>query len=802
MATEKIADTRPSIKHQVLLARGAYDTLIEQPGKLYEGITAAQIAAMVVEPQAVSKSAAAFIIPSEYRHHDGRSHDQQRQLGRFRYLCFDIDTGNHTLEAVRDAFDAVFGKAGMMIYSSSSAREDRRKWRVIVPLKTAIIGGHDYTRATSEVHQLLYAAGIECDDALTRPAQPVYLPNVPPEHRGEDGAPIFYQHVLHRALPFEYFDSHIEQAAETRRKAEEHAAEQAAIERDRRAAQRAAQPSKGDDLDPVEEFNTRYAIADLFDKYGYTRQGASDQYRSPNQSSGSYAVKNFTTHWVSLSASDAGAGIGRSKDGYCWGDAFDLFCFYEHGGDMKAAVRSYGAELRAPQFTAPQDPLDDFEIVQKPTNNTVKPDRAADRDTANEISSAPKPNEISPPEPTSEISSDDWALPDGDDQPPEPQHWPTPLTQFDEAILPRREWVYGYDYIRKFVSVLASAGGIGKTSLTVVEALAISTGRGLLGVTVKQQCNVWVVNLEDPRSEIEMRTLAAMKHYQVTPEEVRGKLFIDGEDTFQMTLAAEGRDGLRTNDALLEMMTRKIRDHDIGVVIIDPFVSTHLVNENSNSGIQAVVAMIRKLARDTNASISLVHHVRKGNGDDATVDSVRGAGALIGAARAARVINRITEDDALRMGVDQKIARGIFRVDDGKANLAPPADKAVYRRMIGVQIDNEEWVGVCVPFEMPDPFDGISAKELRKVQDMVAGAEANETPYRADVRAKAWVGHAVAAVLGLDAADKAHKARISMVVKTWIGTDALRVETVESKRDGREVPCVFVGEWVKPEEMN
>ena len=69
--------------------------------------------------------------------------------------------------------------------------------------------------------------------------------------------------------------------------------------------------------------------------------------------------------------------------------------------------------------------------------------------------------------------------------------WPTLFTQFDVDALPVRRWVYDRHYIRGFVSVLASAGGIGKTSLQIVEALAIATGRDLLGEDVKEQtcCN-------------------------------------------------------------------------------------------------------------------------------------------------------------------------------------------------------------------------------------------------------------------------------------------------------------------------
>jgi hypothetical protein len=225
-------------------------------------------------------------------------------------------------------------------------------------------------------------------------------------------------------------------------------------------------------------------------------------------------------------------------------------------------------------------------------------------------------------------------------------------------------------------------------------------------------------------------------------------------------------------------------------------VSTHLVNENSNASIQAVVAMFRKLARDTGAAVHLIHHVRKGNGDDATVDSVRGAGSLIGAARSARVINKITEDDALKLGVEEAEARGIFRVDDGKANLAPPAEKAVYRRMIGVQLPNEEWVGVAVDFKLPDPFENITKKMTLDIQNIVAKAEADGEPFRASVQAKQWVGHAIAPVLKLDTDNKAHKAKLSAIVKIWISNDVLRVENITSKRDGRDVPCVIVGEWI------
>lgn len=351
--------------------------------------------------------------------------------------------------------------------------------------------------------------------------------------------------------------------------------------------------------------------------------------------------------------------------------------------------------------------------------------------------------------------------------------WPTPLLDFDETALPRRQWIYGTDYIRKYVSVVASAGGVGKTSQAIVEAMAIITGKPLLGVEVKEPCNVWIVNLEDPREELVMRALAARKHYGIPTENLRGKLFLDGEDTIQVTLAAESREGIMKNDALLDAIEAKIKENEIGVVIFDPFVSTHLVNENSNASVQAVVAMFRDLARRTQASVSLVHHVRKGNGEDATIDSVRGAGSLIGAARAARVVNRLSEKEAETLDLKPKEARSIFRVDDGKANLAPPAESAVYRKMVGVQIDNGEWIGVCTPYELPDEWSGMKEDVVNNMLDMIRKGPArdddSEEYYSMRPQDKLrWVGTVITDYPFAKAEDFKSTAQAKAIIKKWL----------------------------------
>lgn len=378
---------------------------------------------------------------------------------------------------------------------------------------------------------------------------------------------------------------------------------------------------------------------------------------------------------------------------------------------------------------------------------------------------------------------------DDEDTGPE---WPTEYSAFDAAAIPPRRWIYGQHYLRSFVSVVASAGGIGKTSLQIVEALAVITGRPLLGEAVKERCNVWIINLEDPIDEMQRRILAAMQHYGISQEDVAGRLFVDAGREFQIKFAVQTKDGTIPNDALVAHLIKKIPERDIGLVMIDPFVGAHDVNENDNTAINSVVAEIRKVADETDCAIGLVHHVRKGNGEAVDVDSVRGAGSLIGAARAVRVINRVAPDDAIELGVPQNKAKGIFRVDDGKANLAPPAAEAVYRQMVGVKIANGEWIGVCAPFKLPDEWSGITTEVANNILAMIGRGPQNMEGeyYSARPQDKTrWAGKLITDYPFDRAEDHKTDAQAKTIIKKWLEAGLLIVDdytspTQRKKRQG------------------
>jgi hypothetical protein len=88
----------------------------------------------------------------------------------------------------------------------------------------------------------------------------------------------------------------------------------------------------------------------------------------------------------------------------------------------------------------------------------------------------------------------------------------TPFTWIDPTQIPKRQWLYKPHYIRQFASLTVSTGGMGKSTLVIVETLAMVTGKPLLGVPPSQLLRVWYWNGEDPMDELQRRFAAAAKH--------------------------------------------------------------------------------------------------------------------------------------------------------------------------------------------------------------------------------------------------------------------------------------------------
>jgi hypothetical protein len=329
--------------HAIITAKGERNRS-PRAGKPYGRVSWDDIRRMVDDPAATEKNDAPFVILSTYADHDGRTHEIQRNRGVFGGLAVDIDSGNPELDDVVAAVTAVTGGATAMVYSSSSASPAARKWRVLIPL-AAPISGADYADTQAALFDLLKSHGIVCDFTLTRAAQPIYLPNVPPARRRDDGEPAFYQSTH---LEGHLLDLAPGSAIITAREAlRVRAGIQQAEAETKRAAYLERKQAAGDALDPVEHFNAHHSIAEAFARYRFVQDPKHPgHYQSPLSESKSFSTWDRGDHWITVSNWANKHGVGRpTKSGHRSGTAFDLFVHFEHEGNRRAAIRAYAVEV-------------------------------------------------------------------------------------------------------------------------------------------------------------------------------------------------------------------------------------------------------------------------------------------------------------------------------------------------------------------------------------------------------------------------------------------------------------------------
>lgn len=338
-----------------LYCRDTYFTLKDADADVcYKAITYDTILEMARQPGRRAKHNAPVFIPSSYVEKDGRSHAPQREHGQFWYLTLDIDKGNLVAVDIQAAIKAVVGECQYLIYSTASASEENKKWRALVPLSAPILGA-DFQETQEAFFDLLadFDARVEGDYALARPGQAVFLPNVPRDRRGETGAPKFYQHFVVDGALLELGTDHpIVVRREDVRAEQNRIVEEISVEADEQELK--------NEGSPIAAFNAAHTVGSLLEKYRYHRNRNSRSWRSPYQTSDSYATTDFDTFWVSHSQSDCKVGLGKSKvlegknkrrsvgqsHAYCWGDAFDLYVHYEHHDDLEAAVAAVLAQQR------------------------------------------------------------------------------------------------------------------------------------------------------------------------------------------------------------------------------------------------------------------------------------------------------------------------------------------------------------------------------------------------------------------------------------------------------------------------
>ena len=386
--------------------------------------------------------------------------------------------------------------------------------------------------------------------------------------------------------------------------------------------------------------------------------------------------------------------------------------------------------------------------------------------------------------------------------PPPPNLTGTPYDFPDLAALPPREFLYGTHYLRRYVSATIAPTKVGKSSLGVVEALAMCSGKPLLGVRPTGLWRVRIWNGEDPREELVRRIGAAMTFHGLTREDIGDRLLVDSGRDMPICTAKMVSGATTVVAPVMGALEAALRAQRVDVLIIDPFVKSHGVSENDNVAIDAVARQWNELAGRCGAAVDLVHHSRKMNGGEASIEDARGASALVSAARSARVLARMTKREGERAG-RSKDHRRFFRFADASSNMAAPASEdEAWMELTSVDLHNAifaddgalKWpsdqVGVVRLSSVRGALDEEETSEAHLEAERAALTELASGDWRQDSQSRdAWAGVPIARAYGLSLDDLDDKMRVKTILKAWIKSGKL---ITESRRDATRQPRSFV----------
>lgn len=366
---------------------------------------------------------------------------------------------------------------------------------------------------------------------------------------------------------------------------------------------------------------------------------------------------------------------------------------------------------------------------------------------------------------------------------------PQPYRALKGAKLRMREFLFGPAYQKYQVALTIAGGGTGKTSLCIAEAVAMAAGKRFLAEPVRP-LRVWIYNGEEPLDEIDRRVRAAAMAQGLDHEQLRERLFVNsGRGRNRIDLSRHSKDKrVEVNDPLIMSLIESIRGK-IDVVIVDPFISTHSIPENDNTGIDLMAKAWGRIAEEGECAVHLVHHASKGGASD-SADASRGASALAAAARYVRNLAQMTDKEAKAFGIREDELRRHVGIRVTKQNNSAISGTEWFK-LGSIAIGNDpdpaapgDVVGIVEPFEpqieKPDlpAMVGAALDALSDPRNIYNFGSPN------------WFGYAIAEQLGIDG--KAHRDLIESLIEFMLKYGAIETYNNPGK-NGRARDCVRGG---------
>lgn len=243
-----------------------------------------------------------------------------------------------------------------------------------------------------------------------------------------------------------------------------------------------------------------------------------------------------------------------------------------------------------------------------------------------------------------------------------PERSPLDWRALERQELPERQWAIEHWLGMGYVTLLAGAGGTGKTLIAQTLGSCVALGHEYLDcVPAKRRVLMWAC--EDDHDELWRRQWAIAKWLAVPLSEFDDRFLIHSYDGQEVALAGLSNQRLVSTPMLRELR-EQIGDYKADVVLLDNVARLYAGSENDRHQVTSFISMLTAAAAPTKAAVLLLGHPGKAAGSEYS-----GSTAWEGAVRARQYLGR-TLPDAEKAEEEDSADDGLRYLCRRKANYS------------------------------------------------------------------------------------------------------------------------------------
>lgn len=231
--------------------------------------------------------------------------------------------------------------------------------------------------------------------------------------------------------------------------------------------------------------------------------------------------------------------------------------------------------------------------------------------------------------------------------------------------------------LRGSVGSLISAGGTGKSILSLQLTIDLAYGKKNVFTRNTIPRNTCYISLEDPEIAVKNRLIDILKSRKIENKQplkdnikvgvFPGLIFLDKKQNYK--------------EDFIDIFTD---DFSPDLIIIDTARRAHTLDENSAGDMNDFLCVLEDVARSLDTAVLLLHHsskqgmMNKAKGEDTGSTAARGSAVLVDNGRGTWVMSKINKDQAEKFDIDDR--SNYVVIEHTKCNLEKAMPETVLSR--------------------------------------------------------------------------------------------------------------------------